>query len=187
MTGEVPTRSPLSARTAELARMASLTDGRVSVAEVPHLTQISVRLEPALAPRLAFELPLAPNTVAGDMARAALWLGPDEWLVVGAPGEGPAIVAEIDAALAGEHRSAVDVSGNRAVLELTGPGRRELLARGCPIDLHPRSWGPGRCAQTLLARAQVIVQELPQATRVFVRPSFGNYLVDWLLDAAPAP
>jgi sarcosine oxidase subunit gamma len=40
------------------------------------------------------------------------------------------------------------------------------------------------CAQTLLARVPVILQERDLATRVFVRPSFAGYLVDWLLDAA---
>ena len=76
----------------------------------------------------------------------------------------------------------VDVSANRAVFELGGPSRLERLAIACPIDLHPRSWGDGRCAQTVFGAAQVLLHERDDATRVFVRPSFAGYVVD-LLDA----
>jgi sarcosine oxidase, subunit gamma len=184
VTGEAMLRSPLEARAADLGRVASATAGRVSIVEVPHLAQVSLRLDPTLTGRLAFLLPLEPNTVTGDVARGALWLGPDEWLLVGVPGTKDRIIGEVAAALAGEHHSVVDVSANRAVLELIGPDRHELLASGCSIDLHPRSWGPGRCAQSLFGRAQVLLQEFPQATRLFVRPSFAGYVVDRLLDAA---
>jgi sarcosine oxidase, subunit gamma len=60
-----------------------------------------------------------------------------------------------------------------------------LLASACSLDLDPvGGWVPGVCAQTLLARAQIILQELPEATRVFVRPSFADYVVDRLLAAS---
>ena len=60
--------------------------------------------------------------------------------------------------------------------------RNELLASGRSLDLDPRGgWVPGACAQTMFARAQVILQELEGATRVFVRPSFAHYVVDRLL------
>jgi sarcosine oxidase gamma subunit len=57
-----------------------------------------------------------------------------------------------------------------------------MLASACSLDLDPAGgWVPGVCAQTLLARAPVILQELSDATRVFVRPSFADYVVDRLL------
>ena len=60
----------------------------------------------------------------------------------------------------------------------------EVLARGCSVDLRARSFGPGRCAQTLLARAQVIIHCVSDETfRLFVRPSFAPYLRAWLADA----
>ena len=64
---------------------------------------------------------------------------------------------------------------------------RELLEFGCPIDLHPRVFGPGRCAQTLLARANALIWHVadePEDTwRLFVRPSFAAYVAAWLADA----
>ncbi len=87
----------------------------------------------------------------------------------------------LGSSLAGVHHSVVDVSANRATLDLEGPNRRALLEAACGIDLHPRSWSTWSCAQTLLARVPVILQERPDATRVFVRPSFAGYLLDWLV------
>jgi sarcosine oxidase subunit gamma len=70
------------------------------------------------------------------------------------------------------------------VLELDESGRFELLESGCGLDLHPRAWREGMCAQTLLARGPVLLQERGTASRLFVRPSFAGYLVDWLLAVA---
>jgi len=164
-------RSPLAARTADLAALDAV--------EVPFLAQIDVRCLSEDAERLGF--PIAPNTVTGDMERGVLWLGPDEWLVIGLPGTAASTSAELEAALADARHAVVDVSENRAVLELRGADRYGLLASGCSLDLDPRGgWIPGVCAQTMFSRAPVILQELEGATRVFVRPSFANYLVDRL-------
>jgi sarcosine oxidase subunit gamma len=65
-----------------------------------------------------------------------------------------------------------------------GPRARDLLAHGCALDLHPRVFGPGRCAQTMLARAQVVLLPRPDDFLVLVRSSFAAYLSEWLLDAA---
>ena len=82
----------------------------------------------------------------------------------------------------------VDVSANRTTLELRGQWVRELLEFGCSLDLHPRAFGPGRCAQTLLARANVLIwfvsDEPEPVYRVLVRPSFAAYVAAWLADAA---
>jgi sarcosine oxidase, subunit gamma len=150
--------------------------------EVAFLAQVDLRVDPAKAPA-ALGLPLAPNTWAAAGDREALWLGPDQWLMVGPPGSAPAIGAGLQAGLAGRPHSVVDVSANRAVVDLGGPDRLELLAVGCGLDLHPRAWGPGRCAQTLLARVPVLLQERDGATRLFVRPSFAAWLLDWLAAA----
>jgi sarcosine oxidase subunit gamma len=103
--------------------------------------------------------------------------------MVAEPGSAPAIVEELERTLNSLRHSVVDVSADRAVVELAGDERRELLSRGCGLDLHPRSWGDGKCAQTLLARVPVLLQERERATRVFVRASLSNHLVDWLRSA----
>ena len=124
--------------------------------------QVSVRG----APQPGF--PVEPNTVAVVEGRTVLWLGPDEWLVLGGREK------DFPAAAA-----AVDVSANRVVFELTGPAAAEVIATGCSVEVEP-----GRCAQTLLARAQAIVfRPDPDRWWILVRPSFAPYVRAWLEDA----
>jgi len=156
---------------------------RLGAAELPFLAQVSLRSDPALAGRLPFPLPLEPNTFATVPSKEALWLGPDEWLLVGPPGTERDVVAELDAALAGEPHSVVDVSANRVAIELPIGLARDLLETGCGLDLHPRAWREGMCAQTIFAKTQVLLQHRGEALRLFVRPSFAYYLVDRLLAA----
>lgn len=184
MTVDGRARSALAHRLDDLSAVGVRTGGEVILEHVPFLAQVDVRVDAALIRDLPYPLPTTPNTAWEDGPRAALWLGPDEWLVLGQPGAGPAVVAELHAALDGLHRSVVDVSANRVALELSGPRAKEVLSKGCALDLHPRSWLPGMCAQTMLARAQVILHERSETTGVLVRPSFADYLVDWLIDAS---
>ena len=120
------------------------------------------------------------------MTRGALWLGPDEWLMVGLPGTEDDLVAELERAFDGTHHSVVDVSANR-VGRSSSTGADRLRSDRQRLRTRPRpagGWVPGRCAQTLFARAQVLLQEMIGATRMFVRPSFADYVVDRLLVAA---
>ena len=147
--------------------------------------QVALRLDPSLAGRPPLGAPIRPNTWSASGDRDALWLGPDEWLVVGPPGGSAAgIVADLDRALDGVHRSVVDVSANRAAIDLSGRDRLEVLSKGCGLDLDRRAWREGMCAQTLLARVPVLLQERHPGTRVFVRPSYLAYLTAWLDDAS---
>lgn len=184
MTG-LPTHSPLEG-VALAAR----------VRELPFLSQVDLRADPAdagLMARLASAIggrpPTEPNTaiVSDDGTRHILWLAPDEWLVIGEPGTGPAMEGAVRAAIGDDHGSVVDVSANRTTLSVSGPRARDLLAFGCALDLDERHFKPGRCAQTMLARANVIIAPVGPASepsfRVLVRPSFAAYLAAWLNDA----
>ena len=177
-------RSPLADRAADLAALAVASEGAVAAVEIPFLAQVDLRVAAGEAGHLA--LPRQPNTVLAAGDRAALWLGPDEWLVTEGAGSAPAIVTELEGALIGIASSVVDVSANRAVIDLSGPAALEVLAGGCPLDLHPRSWWTGLCAQTILGKTQVILDQREGFTRIYVRPSFGAYLVEWLAAAAAA-
>jgi sarcosine oxidase, subunit gamma len=177
-------RSPLAHRVDDLSAVGMRTGGAVILEHVPFLTQVDVRVAPERTGHAPYLLPITPNTSWEDGARAALWLGPDEWLVLGPPGAAHQIVTEFEAAFEGVHHSVVDVSANRVALELSGPMAKDVLSKGCALDLHSRSWTAGMCAQTMLARAPVILNERSDTTGILVRPSFADYLVDWLIDAA---
>jgi sarcosine oxidase subunit gamma len=174
---------PLGARVADLAAIADRTDGAVVIEHVPFLTQVDLRLDPGLADRVPYPLPLEPNTAWEDGPRAALWLGPNEWLILGPPHAGSEIVADLDASLDDLHRSVVDVSAQRLALEVSGSRAREILSKGCSLDLHPREWTTGMCAQTMLGKAQVILHQRAETTGIAVRTSFASYLIDWFTAA----
>jgi sarcosine oxidase subunit gamma len=169
--------------------MAASSGDAARVCETPYPAQVGLRVDPAgeaarrVADALGAALPVAPNTVARAGAREVLWLGPDEWLVVAPAGEEAVIEAALRAALAGKG-ACVDLSANRTALELAGPAARDVLASCCALDLHPRAFGPGRCAQTLVAAAPAVVQQTGDepAFRLLVRPSFAAYVAEWLLD-----
>jgi sarcosine oxidase, subunit gamma len=150
--------------------------------------QVDLRVDLSLSQRLAFTLPPEPNTWSSDShGWELLWLGPDEWLIVAGELDGESLAAttlvrEIDAALDGVHHAAVEVSANRATFDVGGPARWEFLSHGCAVDLHPRSWRDGMCAQSLLARVPVLLQERATSTRIYVRSSYVDYIRDWLFD-----
>ena len=135
------------------------------------LAQVDLRSDPGDVP---FEPP-QPNRATDWNDWDVLWLGPDEWLVVGEAGSEETIQRALADAMDGSHHSIVDVSANRTAFDLTDG--LELLSTGCGLDLDPSRWLPGMCAQTLFGRAQVILHQLDErTTHVFVRPSFAGYL-----------
>ncbi|NUP61183.1 MAG: FAD-dependent oxidoreductase [Nonomuraea sp.] len=130
------------------------------------------RFEAASGPAARLrEVPFEPMwEVRGADPGAGLRLGPSWWLVTG------------DVT---PHEDWVDVSGQRTILELSGPSALDVLITGCPIDLHPDVF-PGH-AQTLLGKTSVILERrAPETYRVHVRSSFTTYLAEWLLDALVA-
>ncbi|SPF05502.1 sarcosine oxidase subunit gamma [Streptomyces sp. MA5143a] len=186
-------RSPLDRAAARLAAATRSSAGAVRLAELPFLTQVNVRLDAkgpaadAVGLALDLALPLEPNTVVRAGESTVLWLGPDEWLLVAPPGRERDLETRIREAAGDEPVSVTDVSAQRTTLLVAGPRARDVLAHGCPLDLHPRAFPPGRCAQTTLGRTQVVLvaRDEPRAGFwVLVRSSFAGHLADWLLDAA---
>ncbi|WP_367125358.1 sarcosine oxidase subunit gamma [Streptomyces phytohabitans] len=197
-------RSPLLHRAEELARAGRPGPYGVELREVPFLTQFNVRYRPGggrSAPDgfpLTPGLPGTPNTVRRGDDRTALWLGPDEWLVVAPPDAHAATEDALRAAAeavrtgaaegdAGGARVAyTDVSAHSTALRLGGARARDVLRKVCAIDLHPRAFGADACAQTLLARGArvlLVADREPDGFLLFVRASFADYVTDWLLDS----
>jgi sarcosine oxidase, subunit gamma len=161
--------------------------------EAPFRTQINLRgdadspsFREAVHDVLGFDIPQRPNSSISSSSVAALWLGPNEWLLVHDSCIKKSVLPPLTMALAGLHSSVTDISDSRTIIELSGNGSRGLLAKGCSLDLHPRSFHPGDCAQSNLAKAEVILHLLDGVPNwsIYVRNSFADYLASWLLDAA---
>jgi sarcosine oxidase subunit gamma len=173
--------------------LAKCADARVICAERSFLGHINLRGDAdnaqflaAVAGVVGTVLPIAPNTVAHGGANVVYWLGPDEWLIVTPTESEAAIARELRAALAGLFAAVTEVSGGQTVLALRGDAVRDLLAKGCPLDLHPRVFGVDRCAQSHLAKAPILIRQVDATPsfEIIVRRSFADYLWVWLEDAA---
>ena len=129
-------------------------------------------------------IPRAANTfTAGE--HEIYWLGPDEWLVATGAERVSALGNELANALGGFHAAVNDVSGGHVELLVRGADARAVLAKGCTLDLHPREFAPGQCAQTGLGRATVLLAARdPSTCTIVVRRSFSGYLRRWLENAA---
>ena len=133
---------------------------------------------------LGQSLPVKPNTMsAGD--HRLYWLGPDEWMLATQQHSAPGLVEQLDNALAGEHAAVNDVSGGTVALRISGERVRDLLAKGCTLDLHPSVFMVGDCAQSGLAKAGVLLGLIDNRPtfELVVRSSFSDYVIRWLRNA----
>ncbi|CAB3673959.1 sarcosine oxidase subunit gamma [Trinickia soli] len=134
---------------------------------------------------IGVRLPTKPNTVARGAEYDALWLGPDEWLIRSTEARKPELEGKLRAALGTLFASAVDVGSGYTVVEASGDRVRDVIARGCPLDLHPQVLQPGQCAQSHYFKASIVL--IPTAYDAFelvVRRSFADYFCRIMLDAA---
>ena len=127
---------------------------------------------------LGVELPTAPNVARGQFPRA-VWLGPNEWLVIGVELETvPQPVSDRAAVLA------ADVSDGHYGLGVSGAQARDLLAKGSSIDLHPGSFAVDCTARTLFAQVPVIIDHVDDDQfRLWFDMSYRDYVRAWFADA----
>jgi sarcosine oxidase subunit gamma len=168
----------------------------IRLAERMELGKIDLRGDPAgrafmaaVGRCLDMLLPTEPCSSATQNAVTALWLGPDQWLLTCPASDTVFFIKALHEALGEIHHALTDVTDGRVALRLAGPNARDVLAKGCPLDLHPRAFPAGRCAQSLLAKASVLIHLIDDDPRagpsfdVHVARSFSHYLFSWLEDA----
>jgi heterotetrameric sarcosine oxidase gamma subunit len=125
-----------------------------------------------------------PCDIDGLDARG-LCIGPGDWLVVSES----LTAAELRERWADDPSTTqlaiVDVTYDFVVLELAGGAAREVLAKGCGLDLHPERLPPGQCTRTRLAKIAVLIDCLEQSRfELYASRSYATYLRGWLEDAA---
>lgn len=175
---------------AEAAGRAGPLDGRgfegedIALAPAGPASRLVLRAPTdALAPlsrALGLSLPQRPKTSAVQGARAALWLGPDEWLVVD---EAESDLAGACAAVPAFH-SAVDVSHRNTAILVSGGRAESVLNAGCPQDLSAAAFSVGAASRTVFGKAEVVLWRTgANAFRLECWRSFSDY-VFMLLEAA---
>ena len=185
-------RSPLAHLGLEARASAAAGDAGVMLRESPMRGILVLRgdgaaeeFRGAVASVLGLEPAVEPLTAMRRRDVSVLWLGPDEWLVVTPDRRLARIERALRDALEGHHAALTDVSHGRAVLVLSGPDACAVLGKGCSLDFHPRVFGPGRCAQSRLAKCQALIHQTTDAPEyeIHVQRSFAQYAWTWLEDA----
>ena len=129
------------------------------------------------------------NTTETNGNTRVSWLGPDEWLLVSSDQDSYLENKLIDAWAPFFH-SIVNISGGQTVIQVSGMKVSELLNRGCPLDLHPLSFGEGACAQSLFYGIPIFVVRCNSSevgvaiVELVVRRSFADSLIELLIDSA---
>ncbi|HUY84222.1 MAG TPA: sarcosine oxidase subunit gamma family protein [Steroidobacteraceae bacterium] len=121
-----------------------------------------------------------------DGARASLWLGPDEYLLI-APTEpgAAALIAQLTAAIGALPHALVDVSHRQVAFEIHGPQAARILNGACPLDLEESRFPVGACTRTVFAKAEIVLWRThAEAFRVEAWRSFARYVAELLAEIA---
>jgi sarcosine oxidase subunit gamma len=131
---------------------------------------------------LGVALPTAACRAESHAERAALWLGPDEWLLVG-PDDWE-VETSLLAGLGEAAYALVGVGHRHVSFLLDGPRAADVLNAGCPLDLDEAAFPIGMCTRTILGKVQIILWRIgAQNYTVIVWRSFAPYVLDFLTEA----
>ncbi len=126
---------------------------------------------------LGFAFPVDACRSTVGASGAALWLGPDERLLLLSPG----VDRSWQEASSSLPHSLVDVSHRQTGLEVGGPDAETMLAVGCPLDLHPSAFPVGMCTRTVFAKCEIVLwRKGPDLFHIEVWRSFRAYVVGLL-------
>ncbi|TIX05542.1 MAG: sarcosine oxidase subunit gamma family protein, partial [Mesorhizobium sp.] len=152
---------------------------------LPPAERISLRAPDAsvaaLSKALGVTLPQKPKTSAAKAGRTALWLGPDEWLVIDEVGKDPLA----DCAKVTVLHSAVGISHRNVAISVTGPAAAATINSGCPQDLSLDAFPAGAASRTILGKVEIVLlRTASDAFRVECWRSFSDYVFTFLSVAA---
>lgn len=166
-------------------------DGDTSLIDLPWCGKITFRGDStnsqfvdSVETAIGLALPVVANTCNQNETTTLYWLGPNEWLLHCPVADTEHKMVSLKAALFGLHSAVVDVTDYYAVLRLAGPDSSTLLAKACPLDLHPDKFTNGMCSQTRFGQASILLHKSTTskvlAYDIQVRWSFTEYVWDYL-------
>ncbi len=158
----------------------------VSIETAAPAARVSLRANAKEAAKLTkplgLKLPTKPLTTTTSKSRTALWLGPDEWLIID---QVPTSITVLMKNLASEKCSHVDVSHRNTAIIVSGKGVENVINAGCPRDLSLAAFPVGCCSRTIFGKIEIVLWRQDSETfHIEVWRSFSDYLWTYLLDAA---
>jgi sarcosine oxidase subunit gamma len=158
----------------------------LAMVQVAALSGAAVAVRAAIATALGLDVVAAPNHAAQKDGVTILWVGPDRWLVVEPERPGCELGARLNEALTSTPATLTDLSHGRTVFRIAGCSSRDLLAKGCGVDFHPRAFPVGGCAQSLLGHIGALLHAVDEAPSfdLYVARSYALTVWEWLTESA---
>jgi sarcosine oxidase subunit gamma len=126
-------------------------------------------------------------TAVGTTVRGkadVLCVGPTDWLVIAGDAHAESVLQLLRDGFRESALRATDLSSALTRVQVEGAQARELLSRGCSLDLHPTTFSPGRVARTRFAGMPVAIRCTELTTfECIVSSSYRDYLMSWFADA----
>ena len=136
-------------------------------------------------------LPTEANTSTTSDKLTAIWLSPDEWMIVSNElvnkdtnkyELNEILFNSISKTNLG---AVIDVTDQFVQLELKGKNIYEIFSAGCPFNFNEFREKKGSTTQTVLNHIDVILQHKEEnVVNIFVRRSFAEHLWSWIEDSA---
>jgi sarcosine oxidase, subunit gamma len=162
---------------------------RFTLSEAPSAARFILRGPEAVRVACGMAFGVEPPSRLGSAGeseeRAALWLGPDEWLLVADGADAADIGAMLESVLEGTAHSLVDVSHRQIGLIANGPTAARVLNAGCPLDLDLRAFPVGFATRTVFDKVEIVLWRRAEPNfHIEIWRSFASYLAGSLAEAA---
>ena len=128
------------------------------------------------------EFPLQNTKVSSNKETRILWSAPSTWLVISRKEN---IIEIINEKCNSDSFAITDISHSRAVIQIKGPGTKEVLKKGCPLNLH--EFEKNNCAGTVFHGITIVVDFIdnnPDTFNLLTLRSFGESFYHHITDAA---
>ncbi len=130
---------------------------------------------------LGIDLPTKPGLSASNSSLSALWIGPDEWLIIDTKNSINSLMPRRENA----NFCATDVSHRNVAFIISGDGAENTLCASCPRDLSPAAFPVGTASRTIFGKAEVVLLRIGKTSfRLECWRSFSPYVWDLLIDGA---
>ena len=168
----------------------------ISVKEISPIMKLNLRGKKrefftVVGKHLDMILPTEANTSSSSSKLTAIWLSPDEWMVVSNEfieknNNSYDLEESLYNSISKTNLGAViDVTDQFVMLELKGSKIYELFSSGSPYNFNDFREKKGSTTQTLLNNIDVIIQNKSEnLVNLFVRRSFSEHLFSWINDSA---
>ncbi len=173
-----------------------INQGSISVKEISPVMKISLRGKKrefftSVGKNLNMILPTEANTSTTSDKLTAIWLSPDEWMIISNELENKdtnkyELIELLFNSISKTNLGAViDVTDQFVQLELKGGNIYEIFSAGSPFNFNEFKEKIGSTTQTVLNHTDVIILNKDEnIVNLFVRRSFAEHLFNWIKDSA---